>query len=322
MRIGLFHASFIKMCFSSTYEKDFNERIERLADELVRNMTLNDFVNKPAGDVKQFFLANQKLINSSIGDQRVQDDLFKLAGMTTDPNLAHMIAAKATGAMPLPSGMSFVNLPKEIQQLIFSQMSAAQLNLVSKQINVNVKDNLKDLGCKTAKEAVEYVIHNQLIAADLSAFDDFDKMDLEILSKYSELERLSLNTRTFSQNKSYEVGANFKKLKSLSIVGWSSTVGAWTTTEYLIGFEAEKSLDNLKNLQHLAMPRNQLFYLNGNPNIQTLEFFAVDKINIKEVDRIMIQMPNLKKLYLPKRLLVYDAQKIAQNHPNLQIIRR
>lgn len=332
-----------KMIFSSKYAKAFNKRIDQLADELSKiNQRsgfpdlLSNFVDDQvinthtSDDIEAFFYNNQKLIDGSTGDQVIQDNLYKLSGLTrekfNDGNLAHLIGSKATAVMPPPVDMSLSMLPDEVQALIFSNLpSFSTLNqlLVSKQtskIVSRVKNTfineydicVGDLNCKTAEEAVKYIIAHQLTAANLSDFSDFNDEDLDNLSKCTYLKKLSLNSKNFSGDKLVHTLKNFDQLEDINL-SHCSKVSANQLLEILqdhnnlqglslmgmeIDDEIAKAIVNLSHLQRLSLigssnlPEDQLVeLLEKNSNIQNLNLNNLDTSS-----RIVNAICNLKEL--------------------------
>lgn len=127
-------------------------------------------------------------------------------------------------------------LPIDIQKNIFCELSREVITpytfnqlLVSKKISniiYQVKRDwindqeicLRTLGCKTAKEAIDYIIKHQLTSANLSAFSSLNDSDLTLLKKNFPLfKKLSLQSLYFSSDKLAHVLSKIISLQSLKL---------------------------------------------------------------------------------------------------------
>lgn len=364
----LFHN--IKMFCSSKYAKGFKDQIDLLAHELSQinqrsgyPKLLNDFVDDQVidthslDDIKAFFYNNQRLIDGATGDDVVQADLFKLSGIVrekfNDANLAHLISSKATAVVPLPVGVGLNVLPNEIQSLIFSNLgSDIALNqlLVSKQISKNVSpvkdalinDNntcLRSLGCKTAKEAVQYVIDHKLTSANLTTFKDFKDEDLDNLSQCTTLKQISLNSFNFSGDKLVAVLKTFDRLEDIDLlaclqVSTGQLLEIIQDHNELQGLslhrmhtdnEIAKAIVNLSNLQRLSLSAGYLTtedqlveLLEKNSNLQSLTLDNLD--SSKRIVDAICNLNDLKDIALDG-LADYEIVKILENQKNLKSLR-
>ena len=240
----------IKMCFTeSDYAVDFNIRICKLAEAITKKTTsgfsseLEKFVDgdHDLSQIQTVFNHNLKVINQSTGDKDIQFNLLKLstqafkkADDARSRILAFQIQCTANAVVPDPN-LAWEVLPTDIQKLLFSKVFKNEgtvnhpLNMLSKQLNknvLNVNKNwinedeicLKTEGCKTAKEAVQYIIDHNLTTANLLNFRDLDDEDLEELSKNCpKIKKLLIHPRLVSCSSLVRAIGNFTDLKSLSL---------------------------------------------------------------------------------------------------------
>ena len=294
-------------------------------------------------DIKQFFYQNLKLINASSGDQKIQDHLlqiqdhllqlskqaFDLADDAKSRSLAFQIQCTASAMIPPAPGFNLVLeatddpqklfLPDDLQKRILSEAYKAEgtvnhpLNLVSKKLNeyaldvsgneINDEVCLKTAGCKTTKEAIQYIIEHKLISVNLKGFV-LKNDDLEELGQNCPwIEKLSISSEfVFNNNnqlidvvidgaKLVEAISNFNDLKSLDL---SQYVGDIISGDQLVDIAKMHPC-----LQHLSLH----FRLN---------------ISGEKIMEAMGIFTDLKSLGLPSILEVDQLIEIVQKHPNLK----
>lgn len=310
----------IKMCFSeSDYAVKFNARIKKLAEAITKKTSddfsseLSQFVNGDHNfiELKTFFNINLRTINESIGNQKIQDDLLilshlalEMAGDAESRALAFQIQCTAKALIPDPNVVWEV-LPTEVQKLIFSDVyqsavastdQAPNLHLISKQVKENISgekynwidDNevcLRSLGCKNAKEAVQYIIAHRLTTADLLTFPDFDDEDLQELSEYCpQLEKLAIYTPQFSPDKLVQELDKFPKLINLHLWGWRQ----------LDGPGLKNMMGKLPKLNSLNL--NSCYGISGNELAESLEM-------LPELKRLcLVHCPNISGIKLAEAI--------------------
>lgn len=277
----------VKMWFpNSDYAQGFNQRMDNLADILMKDESnsnpvqipqdlstvLNEFVDDQKIDtysldeIKNFFDENSKLIDKETGDKEVQDNLFKLGSFVVekfkDGNLAHEINSKAVGVMP-PDFNFFKFFPTELQESILvdylnalqknanfgkkiEEMRAISQPTVDKWINDN-KFSLKMLGCNNANDAIEYIHNHKLKYADFSGIK-INADDLDLLhNKCPDLE--SLTTEDL-----HEVsfsGPDFSKECLAKLAGFTK-LHSLTLIDY-VDMSDVKKLTNLKSLSIVSV---------------------------------------------------------------------
>lgn len=145
------------------------------------------------------------------------------------------------GLTPDPSGF-WNKLPLEIQVRIFHEAAQSRykclglgsfksMSSVSKQahkaifsIKISMVNSwnlgLKGLGCKNAKEAVQFVIDHKLISANFAHFTDFSDDDIEALEKNaSHFRNLVITSSKVSQGKLVNFLNQLTSLERLSLQG-------------------------------------------------------------------------------------------------------
>ncbi len=186
---------------------------------------------------------------------------------------------------------------KKIHQQLTLVSKAIQFNVISTEnhwININ-QLNLRDLGCKTSKEAVAYIIKHQLPFANLQDFPDVDDEDLEKLGTFCpSLIAINLDSKNFTESGLAKLLGNLKHLRSISLNHCEQLVDKEDQFATALGLHPE--------LQHLSL-FNCYYFIGGDlfsENLGKLTQLKSLKLlgctSLPDDEKFAIALGNLKNL--------------------------
>lgn len=306
-----------------------NDRIKNLTQSLAKG-ELGLF------QVETFFHKELREINASTGNEKIQKNLLKLKDKINERfntkeshELAFQIQCTAQGLTP---GFKVKELPTDVQDMIFYAFGSETRDLEGPYILEKDSNNtsaairgmidanhisLKRLGCRNAKEAVQYVITHKPKSANLSEFPDLVDADLEELcQKCPHLEVLSIKSyyvgkrsvialgkldnlqsldvslcSKLSGNELIAMLENKTHLKSLNVLG----------CEQLPGDKFIKMLEKLTHLQNLSIVGCRLFpeeeFIKALEKLVTLESLDISGCDQLSASVISSKFPHLKVLF-------------------------
>ena len=285
-------------------------------------------------EVRNNFNARLRKINESFGNREVYDDLIKLRNNilkrfdnAEGRELAFQVQCTARSLLPSENDL-WEKLPADIQRLIFSKANNSEKTvtsittkqlLISKQLTSGLlllrngwinKEFIspKLFGCMNSKQALEFIIDNELNVANLLEYPDFgDDNDLDKLSQCRpQLRKLSIKSKNLS---SYGVTV-FEKFKSLQHLDY-------TSYHYVE--------DVLKAIQKLPLLENLSFTgcwwhsdLEGIENLSLLQYLKLQTVNVgvseNEMDKSLEALKKLTKLKSLEFIgnLAFSGDKLAE----------
>jgi hypothetical protein len=296
--------------------------------------TLNEFVNSGNKHhhtmpmIKYFFNFHDiSMVNSYIGDKKVQENLnklsriaFKKAKDSSARLLAFQIQSLALSLIPDLSA-PWGSLPRDLQKIIFYKVCQEEdsykplhLLLVSKKeftqsalsvrndwINAN-ETNLIGFNCYTFKETLKYIIDHQLTSADLGIQYFYDNDLEELVEKCPQLKKLRLTPNRFTSDKLNFALGKFTNLQCLTL----------NRCHQIFHDSFVESLEGLVNLEKLHIGFFDGVYI----ELDHIKLLALTDKIIETVGKL----PKIKSLNLANLPMSLNQLKDTLGKLNLQYL--